>query len=93
MGMGGGIGGVKGLNGCWGGGSVRIGGGGFLGAVWDSASQLGFIGLASTSRNSNTSTSVFGISDKFAVDEEFESSGNFLSLLEGDDLGQGGRGA
>lgn len=64
-----------------------------MGLVWDSASQFGFIGLASTSRNSNTSTSVLGISDKLAVEEEFESSGIFFSLFEGDDLGQGGRGA
>jgi len=58
------------------------------------ASLLGFEGLASTSRNSNTSTSVLGMEDRLPEDEEQDpgSAGSSFILLEGEDWGQRGRG-
>jgi len=62
--------------------------------VCEPDSLLGLAGLASTSRNSNTSTSVFGMDERLAEEEEQVSSspGICFTLVEGEDLGQGGRG-
>jgi len=62
--------------------------------VWAQASLDGLAGLASTSLNSNTSTSVLGMEERFAEEEEqlSSSSGIFFILFEGEDFGQGGRG-
>merc|ERR1719187_447521 len=65
--------------------------------VWAPASLLFLHGLASTSRNSNTSTSVLGMEERLAEDEVSDpvlisSSGIRRMLLEGEDFGHGGRG-
>jgi len=63
--------------------------------VWAPASSVSTLARDSISRNSNTSTSVFGMDERFPVEESEEArlfSWPSCAPREGDEVGQGGRG-